>query len=311
MPNGGFPTLVEGIQTLGTFPVGDGPDTYTDSFIPAGNYSSVDPLEGLLGSPLNGNWTIRIVDNIGLDNGYIFSWELNFDPNLQLEDYDYAPTIVSQTWDSDPSITEVNGNTVTVAPETAGEFCYTYRIIDEFGCEYAKEICINVAEEGSTTLTYFEDTDGDGFGDANSSVTINCTEGRPEGYVSNDLDCDDADGSINPDANDEVGNGIDENCDGVDGYLLGIDDITANDFMVVPNPFNEKVVINVPTIFEGNDLNINIYDLNGRLVYKNTILNSDSQINITDLNVLERATYFLEISNKKVGMKVVKKLIKL
>ncbi|SDI16398.1 PKD domain-containing protein [Winogradskyella thalassocola] len=313
VPNNGFPTLASGIQTGGAFPVEDGTGTYTDSFVPAGNYSAVEALDGLIGSPLNGNWTIRVVDNLALDNGYMFSWELNFDPNLQLQDFDYIPSIVSQSWDSDANITEINGNTITVAPDAAGDFCYTFRTVDEFGCEYSKTVCINVADEGTTAITYYEDTDGDGYGDANSSITVNCNDnvGRPAGYVLNNLDCNDADDNINPDATDEEGNGTDENCDGVDGYLLGIAEIAANDIKIFPNPFKSSVVINVPTILVGSQLNINIYDLKGRLVFKNSQTSLSNEIVINNLDVLGRATYFLEVSNKEVGFKVVKKLIKL
>ncbi|MCF8275354.1 MAG: gliding motility-associated C-terminal domain-containing protein [Flavobacteriales bacterium] len=44
--------------------------------LPAGVYSSVDPLSGLLGCPLNGDWTITITDNFAIDNGFIFDWNI-------------------------------------------------------------------------------------------------------------------------------------------------------------------------------------------------------------------------------------------
>lgn len=44
-------------------------------------------------------------------------------------------------------------------------------------------------------IEFFEDTDGDGFGDAMSSVFA-CT--APVGYVADNTDCDDSDSSINP-----------------------------------------------------------------------------------------------------------------
>ncbi|WP_430467643.1 T9SS type B sorting domain-containing protein [Winogradskyella ouciana] len=147
VPNGGFPTLVGGVQTGGTFTNGDGPGTYTDSFVPAGSYSSVNPLNGLLGSPLNGDWTIRVVDNIGLDNGHIFSWSIEFDPNLQPPELSFTPTITSEAWDPDPTITNTTGNVITVEPPTAGQFCYTYRVTDDFGCEYTEQVCIDVLPE--------------------------------------------------------------------------------------------------------------------------------------------------------------------
>ncbi|WP_114317117.1 PKD domain-containing protein, partial [Winogradskyella tangerina] len=147
LPDPSLQTLVEGIQTGGTFPNGNGPGTYNDSFVPAGNYESVNSLAGLVGSPLNGDWTIRVVDNIGADNGHIFSWSIEFDPNLQPPELSFTPAITSQAWDTDPTITNTAGNVITVAPPSEGQFCYTYRVTDDFGCEYTEEVCIDVLPE--------------------------------------------------------------------------------------------------------------------------------------------------------------------
>ena len=51
--------------------------TYTDSYLPAGSYQSFDPLSNLLGSSMDGNWTLEVTDFLGLDNGYIFEWNVS------------------------------------------------------------------------------------------------------------------------------------------------------------------------------------------------------------------------------------------
>ncbi|HEX9825189.1 MAG TPA: T9SS type B sorting domain-containing protein [Flavobacteriaceae bacterium] len=147
VPGNAYPTLEDGVITGGVFTFGNGPSTYIDSYVPNGNYSSINPLSGLVGSPLNGIWTIRITDNFQEDNGYIFSWELNFDPSIQPPDYSFTPTINSESWDADPSITNITGNTITVQPATSGTHCYTYRVVDDFGCEYTEQVCIDVLPE--------------------------------------------------------------------------------------------------------------------------------------------------------------------
>ena len=58
--------------------------------------------------------------------------------------------------------------------------------------------------------TWYEDSDGDGFGDADES-DIDCYE--PTGYVSDDTDCDDSEATTNPDAT-EYCDGHDDDCDG-------------------------------------------------------------------------------------------------
>lgn len=309
IPNGGFPTLIEGIVENGTFLSGDGPDTYEDDYVPEGNYSSVFDLNGLVGSPLNGEWTIRIVDNIGADNGYIFSWELNFDESLTLEDYSYTPTIVSESWDIDSSITEVNGNVITVAPSAEGEHCYIYRTVDVFGCEYTEQVCITMTAEGQPPTTFYEDLDGDGYGDPNSTIN-DCSDIPPLGYALNGLDCNDSDNQINPDASDSEGNGVDENCDGVDGDLLGVDDFNINNIKILTNPFSEHIVFNVPPILVGRELNINIYDLAGRTVFSGQFTNIEEDIKVNGLEALSKSQYFMEISNTDMGLYVVKKIIK-
>lgn len=52
--------------------------TYTDTYIPAGEYEPVEPFASLVGCPLNGEWTIEVTDNLGLDNGWLFGWSIGF-----------------------------------------------------------------------------------------------------------------------------------------------------------------------------------------------------------------------------------------
>ncbi len=57
-------------------------------------------------------------------------------------------------------------------------------------------------------LTFFADNDGDGFGAGPAFQGCEI----PPGFADNDLDCDDTNAAIHPDA-DEVCNGIDDDCD--------------------------------------------------------------------------------------------------
>jgi subtilisin-like proprotein convertase family protein len=50
--------------------------------LPPGSYRPSDPVTKLMGCPLNGDWTIKVTDLWADDNGYIFSWEISFDPTL-------------------------------------------------------------------------------------------------------------------------------------------------------------------------------------------------------------------------------------
>ena len=61
-------------------------------------------------------------------------------------------------------------------------------------------------------VTFYRDSDGDGYGNPNSSMQ-SCS--APGGYVSNKQDCNDNNPAINPAAVEICGNGIDDNCNGV------------------------------------------------------------------------------------------------
>ncbi|MGJ8685238.1 MAG: T9SS type B sorting domain-containing protein [Nonlabens sp.] len=115
--------------------------------MPAGDYLPVDPYSTFVGSPLNGQWCINITDNLSSDNGYIFYWGLNFNPAIIPADLSFTPMATSEQWLPDPTITNVNGATITVTPTTAGTNCYTYEYIDNFGCPYTEVVCINVLPE--------------------------------------------------------------------------------------------------------------------------------------------------------------------
>ncbi len=112
-----------------------------------GVYLPVQSFSQLIGSPLNGDWCIEITDNQVYDNGYVFSWGLNFDPAIQPPEIYFTPAITSEAWDANSTITNTSGNIITVQPPSDGNFCYTYRVMDDFGCESTKEICIDVLPE--------------------------------------------------------------------------------------------------------------------------------------------------------------------
>ncbi|WP_343636433.1 PKD domain-containing protein [Fluviicola sp.] len=127
----------------GTFVSGNGPGTYTDTYIPAGTYAPIQSFAGLVGCPLNGNWTITVTDNLASDNGYIFNWDINFSTALVTAS-SFTPTIVSQGWVAVPTLTSTGSTTANVVPTNQGTPCFTYSVTDNFGCTYTHPQCITV-----------------------------------------------------------------------------------------------------------------------------------------------------------------------
>lgn len=62
---------------------------------------------------------------------------------------------------------------------------------------------------------FYRDADGDGFGVCTDFITACELQGQYRGTVCGD--CNDANSTIRPGANDPLGDGIDQDCDGVDG----------------------------------------------------------------------------------------------
>lgn len=87
----------------------------------------------------------------------------------------------------------------------------------ELNVETSSEICDGIDNDGDDLIdedlaffTYYLDSDKDGEGDLNYSVS-NCSQ--PSGYLNNYYDCDDSNSAINTKAS-EICNEIDDNCNG-------------------------------------------------------------------------------------------------
>ncbi|MBP8806688.1 MAG: hypothetical protein KBG48_23470 [Kofleriaceae bacterium] len=52
------------------------------STLPAGDYQASQSWDAFVGCPLNGEWKLRVEDRWSIDNGFIFNWQVKFDPNL-------------------------------------------------------------------------------------------------------------------------------------------------------------------------------------------------------------------------------------
>ncbi len=76
-------------------------------------------------------------------------------------------------------------------------------------CDGVDNDCDGSTDEGLSS-TWYVDADGDGYGDATSTVEA-CAQ--PTGTVADDTDCDDSDSSIHPGAT-ELCDGVDNDCDG-------------------------------------------------------------------------------------------------
>lgn len=131
-------------QTLLPFPG-------TQGIVPPGLYQSEEDMCNLVGCPLNGDWTISILDNLGADNGYIFEWGIDFNPILFPDVTTFTPVVGleldSSYWEGPNVIsTSENGNIITTEYTTPGAYDYTFYATNNFGCTFDTTITIQAIE---------------------------------------------------------------------------------------------------------------------------------------------------------------------
>lgn len=104
----------------------------TNVFHPDGSFAN------LIGCPMNGTWSIEIMDGWGSDNGYVCGWEMALDPSLLPQDWSYQVT-VDTTYLVGPG-----ANGAYVIPDTTGSIDYIVRVVDDFACIYDTTTTIQV-----------------------------------------------------------------------------------------------------------------------------------------------------------------------
>ncbi|WP_452220932.1 M14 family zinc carboxypeptidase [Lacinutrix salivirga] len=92
---------------------------------------------------------------------------------------------------------------------------------------------------------------------------------------------------------------------------LNVNNFIADNIQVYPNPFNNSIAIQLPSGYENMVFNVLVYDLRGRIVYKNATENSNNNLlSVKDLSHLAKGTYLLKIENKASNISFIKKVVK-
>ena len=96
----------------------------TNVYHPDGSFAN------LIGCPMNGTWSLEVMDGYSIDNGWMTEWEIALDPSLLPQDWSYQ-VLVDSAWVVGPG-----ANGPTVIPDSAGQIKYTIYVQDELGCIY-------------------------------------------------------------------------------------------------------------------------------------------------------------------------------
>jgi gliding motility-associated-like protein len=114
---------------VNSFPPVDGNAMVEGTYTPSETFETA-----LAGCPVNGDWTLNIADNIGSDDGWIFEWSMEFNPEFDLDTIFYTPDILEAYWLDDEDIVFNSDTSITIVPQNAGDNAYTFVVEDSFGC---------------------------------------------------------------------------------------------------------------------------------------------------------------------------------
>jgi hypothetical protein len=139
-----------------------------------------------------------------------------------ISEEELAKALGAAAAESGEQVVDLDGDGYAAELDCDDDDAHTFPGAVEY-CDGDDNDCDGTADEAEAVdaTTWYADSDGDGFGDAETSA-VACE--APEGYTADDTDCDDSDPNIRPGA-DEHCDG-DYNCDGSVNY----DDVDGDGF---------------------------------------------------------------------------------
>jgi hypothetical protein len=169
-------------------------------------------------------------------------------------------------------------NTVTIGGDCNDNNNAIYPGATEI-CDGFDNNCNGTNDEGLIFNTYYFDADNDQFGAGVGLVS--CQVNPLPGYVLVNGDCDDANANVYPGATEILANDIDENCDGVDGYL-GLTDLTNVQVGLVPNPTNGVFAVQFNS--EVANATIQVTDMNGKVLFQQVMNGTNLEVSNLSLS---------------------------
>lgn len=151
----------------------------------SGTYKPEEDFSALEGCPLNGTWKLRIRDNLAIDDGFIFSWGVEFSDEFVIDTIWYTPEVVDAFWLDNPDIVVNNDTIVTVVPSAEGPNSFTFRAIDSFGCEHDSTFTVYVRPD----VVAFDDIACDL---THELISLNVTAGADWEFISGPTENSDA-----------------------------------------------------------------------------------------------------------------------
>ncbi len=165
---------------------------FTGNYKPDGNFSA-------LTGDANGTWLLKVQDLADQDIGNIQNWSITINNDVP-ESFTYA-------WSSNPPGFSSSLSNPIANPAVSTNYMVTVTS-NGTGCYTTQSVNVDV----NPLVTYYADSDNDGYGDASNSQQ-SCS---PSGiyHLTTSGDCDDNNSSVHPGLSETCGNSLDDNCNG-------------------------------------------------------------------------------------------------
>ena len=136
------------------------------------------------------------------------------------------------------------------------------------------------------------------------TFTVACILDQDNDGFTSDVDCDDNNPDVNPDAIEILDNDIDEDCDGAD--LSDVHDLEGIRISIFPNPANSYINIELDAALP---LSFKLFNIQGKLLDSGILSQKlNHKINVESY---ANGMYHLEITNTENKVKVVERIIKM
>lgn len=288
--------------TLDTLSYGTSPIDSTDRINHSNYIVPYQSFSNLIGCPLTGTWTLKICDLWPIDNGYLFGWDIGFNPTLISDPWSYQVGINNIDW-SGPFISNLSDSSVLITPTQPGDYDNIVTITDSFGCSFDTLITYHVNESPSAQFAYSTNPNSQEVVFTNQST--NATS-----YLWNFGSNSDTSTEINPvytyPTNGQytvILSAYNSLCSASTSQLInlnntGIDENETSLFQLFPNPTTGKISLKFDNQITENT-EINVIDITGKIVYKEVIsvLNSNQNKEL-DLSNLGSGVYHIKVKNK-------------
>ncbi|MBI5219816.1 MAG: gliding motility-associated C-terminal domain-containing protein [Bacteroidia bacterium] len=142
--------------------------------LPQGQYKPEQSFNGLIGCPMNGTWTIHVIDDWQIDNGYIFLWRLDIlDTSLIPAFYCDGSAMLTISGGTPPYSIHWNSgpSNDTITDLCAGQYCVT--VTDANTCTATD--CVTITDDMYTINT--STTNPGCNGGSNGTITVTITDG--------------------------------------------------------------------------------------------------------------------------------------